>query len=110
MQNSVIGDTLVNAMRDEFTIKPIIVNGQAIKKVIVDQHLRKHPDITDDMILDLVRELDGGEFQPDDVKPPFEYYVTLERLGENQYRMVWLLEKNEIYIGVITVYLDERNE
>ena len=110
MQNSVIGDTLVNAMRDEFTIKPIIVNGQVIKKVIVDQHVRKHPDITDDMILDLVRELDGGEYRPDDVKPPFEYYVTLERLGEKQYRMIWLLEQDEIYIGVITVYRDERKE
>lgn len=78
LQNSVIFGILALAMRDEFTIKPINVNGRHIAKVIVDPHVRKHPDVTDDMIMDLVRTLDGGEFRPDDVKPPFEYYVNLE--------------------------------
>ena len=72
--------------------------------------MQKHPDVTENMILDLVHQLNGGEFWADDLKPPFEYYVTLEFLGEKQYRMVWLLEQNEIYIGVITVYRDERNK
>lgn len=97
-------------MRDEFIIKPISINGRNINKVVVDQHVRKHPDITDDMILDLVRTLDGGEFRPDAVSPPFEYYVILEYLVDKQYRMVWLLEENQIYIGVITVYRDEREK
>jgi hypothetical protein len=110
LQNSVIWGNLIHVMRDEFTIKPISVNGRTITKVIVDPHVRKHPDVTDDMILDLVRQLDGGEFRPEDIKPPFEYFVTLEYLAEKQYRMVWLLEQDEIYIGVITVYRDERNE
>jgi len=95
-------------MRDKFIIKPINVNGCTITKVIVDSHVRKHPDITDDIILDLVRTLDGGDFRPADVKPPFEYYVNLEFLGDKQYRIVWLLDQHEIYIGVVTVYRDER--
>jgi hypothetical protein len=97
-------------MRDEFIIKPIKLNGRTITKVIVDPHVRKHPNVTDDMILDLVRELNGGEFRPEEIKPPFEYFVTLDYLGEQRYRMVWLLEQDEIYIGVITVFRDERSE
>lgn len=97
-------------MRDEFTIKPIQVNGKTISKVIVDPHVRKHPDITDDMILDLVRQLDGSEIRPDEVKPPYEYFVSLLFLANKQYRLVWLLEQDEIYIGVITMYRDERKK
>jgi len=59
-------------MKDEFTIKPIRINGRVISKVMIDPHVRKHPDVTDDMILDLVRQLDGSELRPDDVKPPYE--------------------------------------
>lgn len=95
-------------MRDEFTIKPINVNGRTITKVIVDPHVRKHPDITDDIILDLVRELDGGDYRPAYVKPPYEYYVNLEYLGDKQYRIVLLLDQHDIYIGVVTIYRDER--
>lgn len=86
------------------------MNRRLFTKVVVDPHVRKHPDVTDDIILDLVRELDGGEFRPDDVKPPFEYYVSLEYLADKQYRIVWLLHQEEIYIGIITVYRDERKE
>ena len=60
LQNSVILFSVTLAMIDEFTIKPINVNGRIIKKVIVDPHVRKHPDFTDDVILVLVRTLDGG--------------------------------------------------
>jgi hypothetical protein len=95
-------------MRDEFTIKPIRINGRLISKVVIDQHVRKHPDVTDDMILDLIRQLDGSELRPDDVSPPYEYFVSLLFLSDKQYRLVWLLEANEIYVGVITVYRDER--
>jgi hypothetical protein len=79
-----------------------------VTRVIVDEHVRKHSDITDDTILDLVRTLNGGEFFPDEVKPPFEYFVVLQYLEEKQYRMVWLLEQEMLYLGVITVYRDER--
>ncbi len=76
--------------------------------MIVDPHVRKHPDVTDDMILDLIRQLDGSELRPDDVKPP--YFVSLLFLADKQYPLVWLLERNQIYIGVITMYRDERTE
>ncbi len=86
------------------------MNGWNIRRVIVDAHVRKHRDITDDLILDLVRQLDKCEQFPDDVKEQFQYFSSLLFLGEKQYRLVWLLEDGEIYIGVITVYRDERKK
>jgi hypothetical protein len=96
--------------RREYDIAPITVNGRRISKVIVDEHVEKHPDISDRLILDLVAKLDGADQEPDDAKAPFEYFATLIDINEKQYRVVWLLEDNQIYVGVITLYRDDRSE
>ena len=65
-------------------------------------------DISDELILKLVAKLDGSRLVPEDAKAPFEYFGTLIEYEGKQYRMVWLLEESEIYIGIITVYRDGR--
>ncbi len=94
----------------EFWVEEIEINGRKIGRVIIDGHVDKHPDVTDEMILDLVRMLDGVEQLVEDEKVPFQYYVSLLEMGNRQYRLVWLLEDNELYIGVITAYRDERRK
>ncbi|OFZ24508.1 MAG: hypothetical protein A2381_05460 [Bdellovibrionales bacterium RIFOXYB1_FULL_37_110] len=96
--------------RKEFIINKVIINGRPVKRIIVDEHVDKHRDITDDIIIDLVRLLDGVYQLPEEIKPPFEYYTTLLILNEKQYRLVWLLEENELYIGIITTYRDNRSK
>jgi hypothetical protein len=96
--------------RLSFEISPITINGRLIRQVIVDTHIRKHKDITDDVILDLVRQLDHSEQLPEDVKGSYEYFSSLLYLGKKQYRLVWLLEHMEIYIGVLTAYRDKRKK
>ncbi len=96
--------------RTEFDITPITVNGKKVRRVVVDPHIRKHKDITDDLILDLVRQLDKSEQVSDDVKEPYQYFSSLLYVRSKQYRLVWLLEDREIYIGVITAYRDERKK
>ena len=66
--------------RYEFKIKNIQINGREISRIIVDEHVKKHKDITDDLIIDLVRELDGVEQAP------------------------------EVYIGIITVFRDKKRK
>lgn len=94
--------------RRELKIIPITINGRRISKVIVDPHIDKHKEITDDVILDLVRELDGAEQRPDDTKTPFEYYVSRIKIYERNYRLVWLLEDNQLYIGIITAFREKK--
>jgi hypothetical protein len=49
-----------------------------LNTVKVSYHVyESHPDITDDIILQLVSKFDSGAFEPDAVKPPYSYYVTL---------------------------------
>jgi hypothetical protein len=51
--------------RRTYTIS-ITVNGFLIDEVVIDSHYeKKHPDITDAIILSLVHRLDLGEFDPD---------------------------------------------
>jgi len=95
--------------RRTFHIQALTINGRQISQVIVDDHAAyKHPDVTDDIVLDLIRLLDGIELAPDDIKEPYEYFATLLTLSEKRYRLVWLLERDQIFIGVITAYRDKR--
>ncbi|MGH1469139.1 MAG: hypothetical protein ACRBBP_09710 [Bdellovibrionales bacterium] len=41
--------------RQEFIIRKITVNGKSISRILVDNHVRKHKDVKDDLILDLVK-------------------------------------------------------
>ena len=96
----------------EYDIEPITVNGLKIKRVIIDDHYsEKHSDhMTDSLILKLVTQLDGRKELPDAVSGSFSYFATLVEYRDKQYRLVWLLEKNTIYIGVVNAYRDERRK
>ncbi len=64
--------------------------------------------INDALILKLVMQLDGRKELPEDTVGKFSYFATLVELNEKQYRLVWLLEENAIYIGVVNAYRDKR--
>ncbi len=85
----------------------ITVNSRAVSRVIIDPHYKlKHSDSVDDeVILSLVQMLDGKTFAPEAESDGFQYFKTdpLSFNGVN-YRLIWLLEKNEIYIGVVNAF------
>ena len=42
---------------------------------------------------------------PDDEKTPYAYFVTDKiESGGKLYKLIWMLENHEIYIGVINAY------
>jgi len=92
--------------RREFKIS-ITVNSRAITSVVIDPHYEiKHGDTVDDqIIIGLVELLDGKIFTPEVERDGFQYFKTdpLTLNGTN-YRLIWLIEKNEIYIGVINAF------
>jgi hypothetical protein len=97
-------------MQHEYAIETIVVNGIEVSRVIIDDHYKeKHSDyMTDDLILKLVVQLAGRKELPEEVVGKFSYFATLIELDEKQYRLVWLLEKDAIYIGVVNAYRDKR--
>lgn len=84
----------------------IIFNETEIKKVIIDPHFElKHAEsINDEIILGLVRQLDGLVLPPQNVDFPFSYFSEQFELNEKLYRLVWLLEDEELYVGVVNAY------
>ena len=85
----------------------IEVNERKIKRVVIDPHyeLKHSRSINDDVILELVKLLDGGTFPVQDRDDAFEYFVTDNlSLNNRRYKLVWLLEDNEIYIGVVNAH------
>ena len=92
--------------RREYDIE-IAVKGWAIKKVVIDSHYEfKNADSVDDpIILALIRRLDGKDFQPNDIDGPFQYFSTeVMELEGRKYKLVWLLENDAPYIGVVNAY------
>lgn len=92
--------------RREYDIK-LIFNGIEIKKVIIDPHyeLRHTASITDDIILKLIQKVDGVRMDPVAIEGQFSYFVRdkIEMSGK-LYKLIWLLEKEAIYIGIINAY------
>ncbi len=85
----------------------IEVNRTRINQVVIDSHyeLKHSESISDSIILELVCLLDGGDFDPESVSPDFEYYMTDNLiLRSKKYRLIWLIEKGSLYIGVINAY------
>ena len=92
--------------RREYEIS-IEFNFKRIKKVIIDPHYEeKHAEsISDEIILGLVKKLDGLRMIPEDVNPPYSYFTEDKmELNGNFYKLVWLLEDDQIYIGVVNAY------
>jgi len=83
------------------------INNISIKEVIIDPHYEiKHSKSIDDrLIIELVKKLDGEQFDPESTSDGFEYYVAEELSHAGKlYKLVWLLEKNKLYIGVVNAY------
>lgn len=85
----------------------LTVNRKRITRVIVDPHYEeKHSSsIDDEIILGLVQMLDRKLIEPDVEDPPFNYFSQDHiELNGKFYKLIWLLEENESYIGVINAY------
>lgn len=92
--------------RREYDIQ-ITVNGKGLKKAIIDPHYEeKHAGSVDDaIILKLVALLDGRSFEADDEDETYEYYVTDGMMLDGKfYKLVWLLEGDALYIGIVNAY------
>jgi hypothetical protein len=88
------------------------VNKIFVSKVIIDSHYEeKHKDhITDELILELVKKLDGRTQPPDMTDEEFSYFTTWIEFNQKQYRLIWLIEEGEIYIGVVNAFRDKKGE
>lgn len=86
----------------------LTINSQQLEQVVVDPHYEgKHSDsITDEIILSLVKQLDGKTFVPiDRDEQGFQYFVNdrLELDGKF-YKLIWMLHNEELFVGIVNTY------
>jgi hypothetical protein len=85
----------------------LTINGKRIREVVIDPHYeKKHSrSINDDLILELVAQLSGRFFYPEDEEGPYQYFVNdgLEIDGK-RFRLVWLMERDQVYVGVVNAH------
>jgi hypothetical protein len=99
------------ADRKEYHLE-IHINERHLNRVIIDQHYKKnHPNVTDEIILDLVRTLDGEIFPIESEVDDFQYF-TVEPVfrDHNPYRIVMVLCIFDDYLGVINAFRVDRSK
>jgi hypothetical protein len=92
--------------RREYALN-LTINDIRINKVVIDPHYEeKHSvSVSDEIILALVKMLDGGSFRSVDEKAPFRFFVNEGLLIDDKaFRLIWSLEDHEIYVGVLNAY------
>ncbi len=93
--------------RREYSIN-LRVNGRQLSKLVIDSHYEvKHSDsVSDETIIELVKKLDGGTFSEEaEDEDGFQYFVEDNmRFEGKHYKLIWLLQEDEIFIGVVNCY------
>ena len=79
----------------------IEVNGYSFLKVDISQlYQKKHADITDELILELLKLfVDKKTFQPDKLTTDYFVLEKILRLGK-KYKLVWQIENQNSFIVV----------
>ena len=86
----------------------LIVNNRLVAEIIIDPHVDKHKDHIDDaLIISLVMLLSGRSFEADTKSDGFDYFVSKILFEEKVYRLVWLQQDLQFYIGVVTAFKDK---
>ena len=90
----------------------LTVNGRQISRVVIDQHYReKHSELDDSLIIELVRQLDEGNFPVEEEKDSFQYFAVEPVFYKNKpYRLVLLLYIYDDFIGVINAFRIKKGE
>lgn len=81
-------------------------NSLAINEVVIDQHYKiKHAEMSDDLILKIIKELNGESRVHTKEKDGFYYFVEDPISIEGKpYRLVFLMEKGLSYIGIVNAF------
>lgn len=93
----------MSSNRREYSLA-ITFNKRCFSRVVIDPHYEeKHPDITDQLILELVKQLDGRDIEPEGEADGFKYFAHEMDWQHKSYRIV-LTYCEEDFLGVINVF------
>ena len=83
----------------------LTVNGRKLEWLIIDPHFeKKHPYMNDEKIWGIVKFLDNKKFIPTTYKEKWDIFETNILYQPKNYRLVWCLEEDKNYLGIIHCY------
>ena len=91
--------------RTEYPLE-ITINNRKLSRVVIDQHYQiKHPEMNDELIIELVKTQDGAILNVDDEKDGFQYF-TVEPVEymDKPYRLVLLLYIHDDCLGGVNAF------
>lgn len=84
----------------------LMFNECLLLKVVIDQHYKEsHPEMSDDLILELVKELNGLKLDFEERRGDFFYFKREPLyLRDKPYRLVFVIQLGKDYLGVINAF------
>lgn len=97
--------------RKEYPLN-ITINNRKLSSVVIDQHYQvNHPEMNDDLIIELIKTIDNGIFPIENEKDGFEYFkVEPVEFEDRPYRLVLLMYVYEDFLGVINAFRVRRKQ
>jgi hypothetical protein len=98
--------------RTEYCLE-LTLNDRTLTRVIIDQHYKeKHSDsVNDDLILDLVKTLDGKTIPVDNERDGFQYFKAEPVVADKKpFRLVLVMCIFDDYLGVINAFRVQRKK
>lgn len=92
--------------------EPIIVNDIEFWEIVINPECQiKHPDITDELILELAKQLDGKKFWGKRGKDNWEYFEFEPLFHKHKaYRLVWCWDENYSFLGIQNCFRRKKYE
>lgn len=92
-------------VRSEYRLS-ITLNQRRFSRVLIDQHyLKKHPELSDEIILELVKVVNYEIFHVDERQGEFEYFaVEPVFFSARPYRLILVVCSNDDYLGVVNAF------
>ena len=93
----------VSSLRREYPYV-LTFNGRRFNRVLIDRHYEdNHPDMSDELILELIKAQDGKEQEPAATRNGFWYFKIEDRCQGKLYRLI-LTYCEEDFLGVINAF------
>lgn len=96
----------MRGLRNEYPIQ-LTFNNKEIHRVLIDQHYREgHAESMDDqLILKLVKTLDGDTFPIEEEDDSFQYFTVEPVVHESKpYRVILVMCLQDDFLGVINAF------
>ena len=97
---------VVRSQRNEYSIR-LFFNGVEIHRVLIDQHYRENhaESMNDELILELVKNLDGGNYPVEDEDDGFQYFMVEPVVFETKpYRVILVMCVHDDFLGVVNAF------